>query len=289
MLRQPNLEDDNMNSREIGPDQRLLVARNMATAKVSSSRVANSVSASQVNDLVTTLSSEALNVVSKREGSSGRPEQITQALSAFMINVNVESSEEAKPSRKRKVVNRKVDWNPSTRAGEVKEGLSAMGRLRVSDEITEEESPQSRSGRQTSLGISIQGSAAGGGRIQMSLNQTQSKDSATEKPKVVGGEALHNLMKNGMVADGLSSLINGGFQGNTGSQIRELTVRTNGTGRQRVMSVKSAGTLDKNTSVLGAFQMMENKPIVKRATDSQGYKEAKALAPAHIFGSFLGR
>lgn len=278
-----------MISLENGKDQRLHVARSMATAKVSSSRVASSANGSQINDLVTSLSSEALQMVSKREGSSARPEQITQALSDFMMSVTLESTEEARPTSKRKVVKRKVDWNPSARAGEVKEGLSAMGRLRVSDQISEEESPESRTGHQTSLGISVQGSG-GSGRIQMSLSyRGPSKETGSEKPRIVGGEALHNLMKNGMVADGLSSLIHGGFQGASGNQFRELTVRTNGTGLQRVMSVRSAGTLDKNTSVLGAFQMMENKPIVKKATDSRGLKKTKAKPPTRIFGRFLGR
>lgn len=277
-----------MKSLEMGQEQRLLIARNMAGAKVSSSRVASSASATQVNDLVTTLSSEALNVVSKREGSSGRPEQITQALNSFMMSVTLESTEQAKPTSKRKVVKRKVYWNPSARVGDVKEGLAAMGRLRVSDEISEEDGPENQNS-QTSFGLSIQGSG-GGGQIQMSIShRSASKKGGSEKPRIEGGEALHNLMKNGIVADGLSSLLNGGFEGASGSQSRELTVRTNGTGMQRVLSVKSAGALDKNTSVLGAFQIMENKPIIQKATDSQGLNKNKAAAPANIFGSFLGR
>ena len=97
-------------------------------------------------------------------------------------------------------------------------------------------------------------------------------------PRIEGGGALHNLMKNGLVADGLQALLDGDKRGSNQSGSKMLTVRTNGTGRQKVLSLTRAGHLNGNVSTLGSFRVLDGNPILKRPMD-----------PSKIYSGFSGR
>ena len=85
-------------------------------------------------------------------------------------------------------------------------------------------------------------------------------------------------MKNGLVADGLQALLEGDKRGSNQSGSRMLTVRTNGTGRQKVLSLTRGGHLNGNVSTLGAFQVLDGNPILKQPMD-----------PSRIYRGFSGR
>ncbi|MCA9780633.1 MAG: hypothetical protein KC800_28110 [Candidatus Eremiobacteraeota bacterium] len=245
-----------MNASEIKQSNPAQMARRLATAKVSQSRV--SLGGGQAESLVTQLSAEALQRV---DGDSGRPDAILSGLNSFFMSVNLQES-----SPKKKVTKRKIVWAPTAKVGEVKKGLSVMGRLKIIDEVEDESA-----GGFVSISYSQSGQGA-------SLNISMGSANGNSGSRVEGGEALHNLMKNGLVADGLQALLDGDKNGSNQSGSRSLTVRTNGTGRQKVLSLTRGGLLGDNVSTLGAFQVLDGNPILKKPMD-----------PSSIYRGFSGR
>lgn len=129
-----------------------------------------------------------------------------------------------------------------------------MGRLQLTDQVVEEV--------ETVAAVSVSVSSFGGDS-EVSIGAGASPS----RPKVEGGQAIHNLMNNGLVADGLSNLLESDQSGDFRSGVRELTVRTNGTGRQQVLAIAGAGELGANTQVLGAFKVLDGKKILKKPMD----------------------
>ena len=248
-----------MNASEMNQVNPTQAARRMATLKVSQSRAA--VSGGQTESLVAQLSAEALQ---RTEVNSGRPEAILSGLNSFFMNVSIQDS-----APKKKVTRRKIVWNPTARVGEVKKGLSVMGRLQIIDEVDEDSADNSSF---VSLSFSQSGQ---GSSLSLSVGSHNGNSSS---PRIEGGEALHNLMKNGLVADGLQALLDGDKRGSNQSGSRMLTVRTNGTGRQKVLSLTRGGHLNGNVSTLGAFQVLDGNPILKRPMD-----------PSKIYSGFSGK
>jgi hypothetical protein len=228
-------------------------ARQLAEARISQSRISAKLGGAQRESLVVQLSAEATRQTAG--DARNRPQQILQGLSSFMMSVSLDE----KPTQKR-VTKRRVEWVPTARVGQVKEGLSVMGRLKIIDEVDEQSGGSSNflalslssSGSSTSLSVSMGtagvSNSSGGSRIQ-------------------GGEALQNLMKNGLVADGLKALLDGDKRGSAQPGAKSLTVRTNGTGRQKVLSLTRGGLLNQSITALGAFQILDSKPILKKPMD----------------------
>ena len=248
-----------MNASEMNQVNPSQVARRLATLKVSQSRVAGS--GGENESLITQLSVEALQ---RADVDSGRPETILSGLNSFFMSVSIQDS-----APKKKVTKRKIVWNPTARVGEVKKGLSVMGRLQIVDEVDEDSADP---GSFVSLSFSQSGQ---GSSWSLSVG---SKNGNSSAPRIEGGEALQNLMQNGLVADGLQALLNGDKRGSNQSGSRMLTVRTNGTGRQKVLSLTRGGHLNGNVSTLGAFQVLDGNPILKKPMD-----------PSRIYRGFSGR
>lgn len=248
-----------MNLKDNQKTSTITLARNLAQARISTSKVSAKLGGAQRESLLVQLSTEATRLASG--SGEERPQQILAGLNTFMMSVSLE---EKKPEKK--VTRRKISWTPTARVGQVKEGLSVMGRLKITDQVDD----QSDSSNSVSISLKSNGNSTD---LSVSMGSSNSHNG----PRIQGGEALHNLMKNGLVADGLKSLLDSDKQGSTQSGVKSLTVRTNGTGRQKVLSLTDAGSLAQNTRALGAFQVLDGKPILKKPMDV-----------SHIYQSFSG-
>jgi hypothetical protein len=227
------------------------LARKLAEVQVSQSRVSTKLDGAQKESLVVQLSAEATRHT--EQGDQTRPRQIEAGLASFMMSVSLDEKAPAKR------VKRRVKWTPNARAGQVKEGLAVMGRLSISDEVDEQADRSSQF-----LAVSIN---SNGSNTNLSFAMGRSRSNSGDGSRIEGGGVLRNLMRNGLVADGLKALLDSDKQGQFQTGTRNLTVRTNSTGRQRILFVTRGGQLNQNTSILGATQVLDGKPVIKKPTD----------------------
>lgn len=233
-------------------------ARQQAQARVAIDGLSAKLTTGETESLVVMLSTEASRRVQTDEKS--RTGEIEAGLQSFLMSISIKQKPKKKSSVKRRVV-----WSPSAKVGQIKDGLSVMGRLQIVDRVEEQSDSEP-------LTISINNTGSNS-QINISVNDSSNE----EPPKIQGGEALQNLMRSGLVADGLKELLDEDKSGQARAGSRNLTVRTNGTGRQRVLSVSEAGVLNSGVRTLGAFQVLDNKPILRKPTDISS-----------IFGEFAG-
>lgn len=191
----------------------------------------------------------------------------------------------------KKKVERKLEWTPDTKKGQIHPGRDVIGQARIKEKITEEPDDQTVNGAQKGTAASSKGNQSGGGAApakegqQSQGNDGNRQDDKTQQDKVeISPESANMASK--MNAAGLQAPAEvqgqggaspvseageskkGGGAGQGQSKERvvfEGEVRTRATGTTQSVDVTPAGELPPGKP-FRTFQKLDDMPMLEHAT-----------------------